>query len=1603
MKTARMFSWARLTLTLLIALVCTSVAWAADPVSYIDENGETQTITEYKVMDEYTSTYNKGGWFVLKNDVYCNNDIVVRGDVHIVLLDGKTFHLGKKENPVNLGDAAFQVNGNLTIYGQEGQTGKFSVYTNYTKNSYPEIIKRGLFIVSDFTINGGSVIVENTGLSNYVYGIYAKNLIVNRGAVSVNSENIADNSWNHAIDATQNIFINGGDVSVSSIAFNSIGLRASKNVVINGGTVSAASNGDFIDYGIVSANIALGYSNESDRITANRYYADNPVTTKEGQAFKDEDGNILIGPAYNEQMAVFAGKTLEPCNAIGFVTGSKYATIVPAQEIEIGQTPTKPADPVRAGFNFLGWYADADLTTPFDFTTPLTQSTVAYAKWSTSYIDENGNTQVIEDLTKLTGYESELTSGWYLVDDNITYSNSLQISDDVNIILADGVTMNVTCYANYNEICAHSPLYGENGNLTIYGQSNQTGAIRTNTTNGIKVAKNNSFDVANITVNGGAVTAISASTGAYNGIKAQNLTLNRGTITASSEGTYGIKTQNLTINGGVLTIPETSGGIDVSSVVINDGSVSITAKGDYGIKTQDLNVNGGKIKATASGGLLNLPHYGIYVNGGVFNLGYTNTSDFISASSYYVNTGSFIIKEGQSFKDEDGNEYSGTLTSGQTSAIAGKTLKPVLSPVNYIDENGYTKTIDFYTVLDGNETELTDGWYVVDSDIYYNNTLNISGDVRIVVCDGKAMHAGTDASPLNETAIKGTAQSKLTIYGQKAGSGFFIAHSNDPDNAIIANDLVINGICVFFYASGVNDVRAEHLIVNSGQVYIESEGNCGVDAENVTANGGYLLVKAKGEYAIKAGSVNVNGGQIYIPAKDNDDAEQYYGIYTNSGDISLGYTYWNDYIRVCRYYAENGSVVVKDGLKLKDGEGNYFSGTLSSEQIAAIADKKLYPSRTFSYIDENGEEQTIDGYIDLTERETHLREGWYVAQGEITFSEKISVTQDVRIILADGATVNVGTSENPIDDYHAIRGLLGTLTIYGQKEQTGKFNIYSSCDDHYAMLMTRGGVAVYGGNLSATVLGQDGHGIYADNFTITNGSVSVKTMGVSGIYSTGDFTVNGGLLTVSDDKSGGLSSSGLFVVNGGSISLTGKKSSVSSSENIIVNGGSVVTSGINGTREVIVNGGVVSSTSNSYGIKGRSITINDGSVTSKGNHAFFAGNMTVNGGVVSAEATGTSNTYGIQAERQLTINGGVVSVTSPECKRCFGIDALFAKITLGYTDESDYIFASNYMLEVPELGAELVVKDGQVLTDGEGNYYTGTLTEEQVAAIAGKTLRPAIHPLLVMTDADGRKRANIDGAYNGSDIVDIPEDIDVDTVDVTRSFTTGVYSTFVFPFDVNTSNIEGLQKVLRFNGLKQRDDKSWVVRMKRLWTDTSSTHVDLSANTPYLILMKDQNLVVHGGVTLRKTEEPVATIDGCDWEFRGTLAYKKWEEGDPELGRVYGFAGQAKDGIKIGQFVKAAAGAYIYPFRAYLIKKAPASAVKSNYAGAKSMTSMSLPSEIDIVVDEDENGEQTTTIGRFNTRTGEFKMLPEYDLKGRKLNGRPKARGAYYGNKVIKK
>ena len=58
-----------------------------------------------------------------------------------------------------------------------------------------------------------------------------------------------------------------------------------------------------------------------------------------------------------------------------------HGTAPASQTVVLGSAPTRPADPSASGYVFAGWYADPGLTTPADFSAPLTGSTTFYAKW----------------------------------------------------------------------------------------------------------------------------------------------------------------------------------------------------------------------------------------------------------------------------------------------------------------------------------------------------------------------------------------------------------------------------------------------------------------------------------------------------------------------------------------------------------------------------------------------------------------------------------------------------------------------------------------------------------------------------------------------------------------------------------------------------------------------------------------------------------------------------------------------------------------------------------------------------------------------------------------------------------------------------------------------------------------------------------------------------------------------------------------------------------------------------------------------------------------------------------------------------------------------
>ena len=308
----------------------------------------------------------------------------------------------------------------------------------------------------------------------------------------------------------------------------------------------------------------------------------------------------------------------------------------------------------------------------------------------------------------------------------------------------------------------------------------------------------------------------------------------------------------------------------------------------------------------------------------------------------------------------------------------------------------------------------------------------------------------------------------------------------------------------------------------------------------------------------------------------------------------------------------------------------------------------------------------------------------------------------------------------------------------------------------------------------------------------------------------------------------------------------------------------------------------------------------------------------------------------------------------------------------------------------------------------------------------------------IFKDQDGT-HAVIDGSYGASadepEAVSIPADIEVNSVEMTREFPTGsdnAFSTTVLPFDVNTANVSGLRAVLRYNGIKNGS----TISMKVLWaekgyiknkdgSDKEYEHAQMAANTPYLVLMKNSEFKLKSEaypITLKQTAPANTEIEGCNWVFHGTWKYKKWgsscstgkQDCDKETGFAYGFAASASEDNKIdvGTFVKVGEGAWIRPMRAYLVHKDKLQTLqfaRANGAYVKRPTVLpeELPELMSIVIDGDGDENETTVIGQFNTRTGEFKMnydRGKFDLKGRRVNSeKPNARGAFYGKKVLKK
>ena len=243
-----------------------------------------------------------------------------------------------------------------------------------------------------------------------------------------------------------------------------------------------------------------------------------------------------------------------------------------------------------------------------------------------------------------------------------------------------------------------------------------------------------------------------------------------------------------------------------------------------------------------------------------------------------------------------------------------------------------------------------------------------------------------------------------------------------------------------------------------------------------------------------------------------------------------------------------------------------------------------------------------------------------------------------------------------------------------------------------------------------------------------------------------------------------------------------------------------------------------------------------------------------------------------------------------------------------------------------------------------------------------------------------------------------------------RTFKCGTAATLCLPFAVASGQISPYGKVYTFDGVDKTTEPKWTVVMRE---DDPSKRVttDLVANTPYLFVPyildgKSKGdampITFTGEVTTAENAGYESWIEGAGayWTFQGVYYNLAWNEGDANLGKIYGFAAQSYDGgsytVSPGDFVKAMAGASIKPFRAFL-QYTPAPSNAPHRAGADE-----LPSSMTVRL-IDTNGE-VTAIGNLDTRTGEIDFGNSwFTLDGRKLEAKPTQKGLfiYNGKKVI--
>ena len=1192
--------------------------------------------------------------FKVTEDVTVSNRIAVSGDVKLILDAGTTLTANK--------GIGVEVGNTLTIDGEgtliaTGGSQQAGIGGSTYLGEYGHII-----------INGGTVQAKGGDEGAGIGGAEGNKetgrsrIEINGGIVSAtggtNAAGIGGGYDNSNGDKDRGlpgtIVINGGQVTASSIGFG------------------APNNQTHPNY--TTGSLTLGWTNESDFIQASLAYDMKTFTRfAEGKRFTFEgnQSDVASVESLNDSWKIVPINDYNLAFADVIKEHNRY--LYTGEPITIPCTVTTPNGVLlKEGVHYEVKYKQQNSDVEMDNVTGYGYYYLI-VKGKEPYFGKKENTKLsfyISNAFNVIADTDELNDFTYVVNQDVTNTRRIEVKGNSTLILNEGKTLTAS-----SGICVPA-----GSSLTIKGSGMliaNAPVINNELKEWAAIGGGNrdlKYIHGNITIEGGTIIA----TGGTNSAAIGNASL-------GNDNGAGV----ITITGGKVTA---TGGKNAAAI---GGGYPVGTAADYYSSngtSGPIVITGGQVTAqsNAGGGTGIGKAVDATGAGSSLTLGWTNSDDFIYASSYNVDNISFVEEKTFIF-DEDYTE----VTSAE--GIGGKTIRPSVylnNIVSYVDPtvegDNKTKTV-FATPLTGSETTLASGWYVVNKDVDYttvndNTVLNATGDVNLILADGKTMTVGSSETPQSFYGISMQEGSKLTIYGQGGESeGSLKVYSASDTPSIDGNNnsaftlygghvvtstsirmqhgsgsvAILGGsytdLREFSQAGAHNSIEAPSITLgwtNSSDVITTSgylEGNLtfvegkrfyAYEDENIAAvyDGNTTFTKFDNSYTDFAGKTLRPCADYFVKTVEGVTASATGGESVTIGTETLYKVASGAEVTLSATDSDNkklSSVTLSDGTATgSDGTFTFTMGTSDVTVTAATFLEKV------SYFDPTaeGNDKTKTVYATpLTGSETTLAAGWYVVNKDVDYTtvtnnDVLNATGDVNLILANDKTMNIGSEENPVEGRGINFNSTAALAIYGQGGTTeGSLSIYTG---NYSPIPNVGDITIYGGNL---------------------------TVG-SPLLTVGKFTIHGGTFT--DARTNGSNAA----INAAEINIRGGK--------------------------------VESEVSELY--------TND-----KG-----TGNINISGGVV--------NVLCLSAKESIAISGGQVTI---------GANGIYSKkdLTLSWTDaESDFIASGG---EFKSEGGSISIAPGKhfLAYNSENTivavYDAQTLPEHDASnfySFDGKTLKPAL-------------------------------------------------------------------------------------------------------------------------------------------------------------------------------------------------------------------------------------------------------------------------------------